>query len=392
MNELRTVDVQEIIALAASALSSVCGSVVKVGEIDPISNDRRRNFIARARAIDDNDRIRSVIVKATRSPSYDPTAENALETSGLVREWVATAYIGARAPGRGHGSALLAGDVSRGLLIFEDLGTDLASLADLLLKGTAEEAERALTLYATALARLHADTADCLTSYHETFQSIFGAARPRRPLGWRVEKQADFVGNRLGGAPPASELGLLSGRLSDPGHWQSLIHGDPCPDNALLVDGSIRLVDYEFAQPSHALLDGIYWRIGFPTCWCAGRIPADVASRIDDIYRAEIAKAMPFALDDAAYRTELAYVAAIWLFTCLSWRLDEALKENSKWGIWSIRGRLLWYLQAVIEITACADVLRGINGAAHTWLSELQRRWPDSLPLGFYPAFAASPN
>ena len=345
MNELRTVDVQEIISLAASALSSVCGGVVKVGEIEPLSNDRRRNFIARARAIDDNDRIRSVIVKATRSPSYDPTAENAVETSGLVREWVATAYIGARAPGRGHGSELLAGDVSRGLLIFEDLGTDLASLADLLLKGTAEEAERALTLYATALARLHADTADCLASYHETFQSIFGAGRHRRPSGWRVEKQADFVVNRLGGAPPASELGLLSARLSDPGHWQSLIHGDPCPDNALLVDGSIRLVDYEFAWPSHALLDGIYWRIGFPTCWCAGRIPADVASRIDDIYRAEIANAMPFALDDAAYRAELAYVAAIWLFTCLSWRLDEALKENSKWGIWSIRGRLLWYLQ-----------------------------------------------
>src|SRR5215472_15794676 len=103
MNELRTVDVQEIISLAASALSSVRGGVVKVCEIEPLSNDRRRNFIARARAIDDNDRSRSVIVKATRSPSYDPTAENAVETSGLVREWVATAYIGVRAPGCGHG-------------------------------------------------------------------------------------------------------------------------------------------------------------------------------------------------------------------------------------------------------------------------------------------------
>jgi hypothetical protein len=389
MNDLRIVDVPEIIAEAALALSSASGSVVKIDEMQPLSDDRRRNFVGRARAIDDDGRIRSILVKATRSANYDPAAENALETSGLVREWVATAYIAARAPGRGHGSAFLAGSVSRGLLIFEDLGTNLASLVDPLLKGTAEEAERALTLYATALGRLHVDTADCLASHHETFQSIFGPGRPRRPSGWRVEKEADFVVDRLGGTAPASELALLSARLGHPGPWQCLVHGDPCPDNALIVDGSIRLIDYEHARPSHALLDGIYWQIGYPTCWCAGRLPPDVASRIADVYRAEIAKAMPLARDDAAYRAELVYVAAIWLFSCLSWLLEDALKEDSTLGTWSIRGRLLWYLQAVIEMTACANVLPGINAAAHGWLSELQRRWPDSSPLGLYPAFAA---
>jgi hypothetical protein len=391
MSDLRIVDVPEIVAQAASALSRVSGCVVTIDEVQPLSDERRRNFIGRARAVDESGRIRSIIVKATRSSSYDPDAENALETSGLVREWVAAAYIAARAPGRGHGSALLAGDVPRGIVIFEDLGRDLPSLVDPLLKGTAEEAERALMLYATALGRLHADTADCLASHHETFQSIFGAGRSHRPSGQRVEKEADFVVDRLGGAPPASELEMLSMRLSDPGPWQCLTHGDPCPDNALIVDGSMRLIDYEHARPSHALLDGIYWQIGFPTCWCAGRLPADVASRIADVYRAEIAPAMPLALDDAAYRAELVYAATTWLFTCLSWRLEEALKEDSTWGIWSIRGRLLWYLQAVIDMTACADVLPGINGAAHGWLSELQRRWPDAEPLGLYPAFATSP-
>jgi hypothetical protein len=95
--------------------------------------------------------------------------------------------------GRGHGAALLAGDVSRCFLIFEDLGTDLSSFVEPLLKGTADEAERALSLYATALGRLHADAADCLASYDDTFQSIFGGGRQRRPLGRRVENEADFV-------------------------------------------------------------------------------------------------------------------------------------------------------------------------------------------------------
>jgi hypothetical protein len=388
MAELRTLDVAELVDRAASALSRACGGPVRLDDLRPLSGDQRRNFIARARVIDGAGRVRPVIVKATRSPHYDPAADNALETSGLVREWVATALICDRAPGRGHGAALLAGDVPFGLLIFEDLGHDPRSLVDPLLKGTAHEAERALVLYATALARLHADMAGCRDAHHAVFASIFGAGRPRRAPGRRVETQADGVAARLGISAPASELALLAGRLADPGPWQSLVHGDPCPDNALMVDGAIRLIDYEFARPSHALLDGIYWRIGFPTCWCAGRVPADVAQRVDDAYRAELAAAMPLARDEAAYRTELAHVAAIWLFESLSWRLDAALADDATWGIWSIRGRLLWYLEAVIAMTASAGVLPGINAAAQGWLAELRRRWPETVALGVYPAFA----
>jgi hypothetical protein len=187
-------------------------------------------------------------------------------------------------------------------------------------------------------------------------------------------------------------LKLLSSRLIDPGPWLTLIHGDPCPDNSLFVDERIRLIDYEFARPSHALLDGIYWRIGFPTCWCAGRTPADVATRVDAVYRIELGNSIPLALDDTAYRIELTYMSAVWLFTCLSWRLDEALKGDEKWGIWSIRGRLLWYLEVVIEMTDAANVLPGINEAARGWQSELRWRWPDATPLGFYPAFAVKPQ
>jgi hypothetical protein len=77
------------------------------------------------------------------------------------------------------------------------------------------------------------------------------------------------------------------------------------------------------------------------------------------------------------------------LFTCLSWRLDAALADDAKWGLWSIRGRLVWYLDAIIEMTTAADVLPGIRAAAQGWLGELRRRWPEAEPLGLFPAFAA---
>jgi hypothetical protein len=391
MSQLRTVDVQEILARAEEALSTASGKMLKLGNVEVLSNDDRRNFIARATAHDVDDRARSVIVKATRSSTYNPTAANLLQASGLAKEWVAGAFLAAHASGRGHGSALLAGDVATGVVVFEDLGKHLPSLVDPLLKGTAQEAERALKLYATALGRLHADTIGCIDTYQETFESIFGSGRPRGALGWRLEKEAELVADRIGGILPANELEFLSSRLVDPGPWLSLTHGDPCPDNSLLVHESIRLIDYEFARPSHALLDGIYWRMGFPTCWCAGRIPSDVAARIDTTYRMELGNSIPPALDDNAYRIELTYMSAVWLFTCLSWRLDEALKRDEMWGIWSIRGRLLWYLEAVIEMTDATNVLPGMNRIARGWLLELQRRWPDATFLGLYPGFASKP-
>jgi hypothetical protein len=109
-------------------------------------------------------------------------------------------------------------------------------------------------------------------------------------------------------------------------------------------------------------------------------------------YRTELGNSIPQALDDTAYRIELTYVSAFWLLSSLSWRLDEALERDQKWGIWSIRGRLLWYLEAVIEMTEAAGLLPGINRAAKGWLLELQRRWPEATPLGLYPAFAPKPQ
>ena len=392
MSELRSIDIGEVLALAADALSRDSGRAGRLGDVEVLSKDTRRNFIARAVAHYADGDTKRVILKSTRSPTYDPTADNVLQKSGFAKEWVACALLAVHARDRGHGAALLAGDVASGLMVFEDLGAGLTSLVEPLLEGSAEDAENALKLYATALGRLHADTVGCRDAHHRMLQSIFGASRSSGKPGWRVEDDAELVGTLIGGSPPMSELALLSSRLADPGPWLTLIHGDPCPDNSLLVERRIRLIDYEFARPSHALLDGAYWRIGFPTCWCAGRVPDDVAARVDASYRAELGKSIALALDDAAYHTELTYLCAAWLFTSLSSDLGDALEDDDMWGTWSIRGRLLWYLEAIIRQTEAANLLPGINETARGWLSELRRRWPDAAPLGLYPAFASKPS
>ena len=389
MSDLRDLDLAEVVAAAEGALSSAPGGAVTLSEAQVLSDGQRRNLILRARALADDGVARSVIIKATRSTTYDPDAETVLQTSGLAKEWVASAYLAARAPAASHGAALLAGARQQGVLVFEDLGADLGSLVGSLLNGGADEAERALIAYARALGRLHTDTAGRREGYVETFESIFGAWRARRPPASWVERQAFNVAQKLGGDLPTEELAEIAHRLHEPGAWLALVHGDPCPDNALVVDDRVRLIDFEFAEPSHALLDAAYWRMGFPTCWCAGRLPQGVAERVEAAYRAEIAPAMPLAADDAAYRAELAFAAAIWLFVGLDWRLDDALREDARWGVASVRGRLLHYLEAVVDLADAAGVLPGIARAAEGWRRDLGARWPESEALGLYPAFAA---
>ena len=51
MSELRTVDVQEIVACAGEALSKVSSGAVKLDDVKVLSKDNRRNFIARVRRL-----------------------------------------------------------------------------------------------------------------------------------------------------------------------------------------------------------------------------------------------------------------------------------------------------------------------------------------------------
>jgi len=391
MNGLRDLDPDHVAAVAEAALTSAMGGTVRIRDIEALSGAERRNLILRGKAIREGRGDRPVVIKASRSASYDPDAATAFADSGLVKEWAATAFLAVRAPGRENCATLLAGDPARGVLVFEDLGAGLGSLVEPLLRGGAAEAERALAAYAAALGRLHADTVACADEHARALQAAFPAARrPVRQFRARLDEITSTVRERIGGErPPAEELADIARKREEPGPWLTLVHGDPCPDNVLIADGRIRLIDFEFARPGHALIDAVYWRFGFPTCWCAGRIPDAVAARADAAYRAQAGLVIGDALDDTHFRRESAYVAAAWLLECLQWRLDVALKEDGEWGIASMRSRLLWYLEATLGMTKQAGILPGFQSVARTWLTELRDRWPSTAPLGLYPAFAA---
>ena len=318
---------------------------------------------------------------------------DAYERFGFVKEWAATTLLGRKAERRGSEAVIPASDASQGVLVFQDFGRDLSSMVQPLLYGSPSEAEQALTAYAIALARLHAETIGCQAEHAAIVSSAFPKANiPPPGHGW-IDRTVRVAPSLLGGNLPDSEVTLIAEHLQRPGPWLVLAHRDPCPDNVLMTtNGTAKLIDFEFAAPGHALLDAAYWKVGFPTCWCAGHIPKAIGERIDRAYRSVLAEAIPLAADNDAFRQESALISVAWLFSSLASMLDLSLREDTSWGISTRRSRILYYLQTAIEIITEADVLPGIRKVAAAWLDDLRGRWPSSSPLASYPALTTLTN
>ena len=177
---------------------------------------------------------------------------------------------------------LLGADPEAGLLLMEDLG-DGATLADSLMAAGRERVQAELIAYAEALGSLHAwsmghrDEAAGLRARHGPGDD----AGPR----WRDAVQR-------GKAPflaAAATLGVASDGVAaeiDQVHrmiigtsYLGLVHGDPCPDNVRLIDGTCRIVDFETAGWGPVAYDAAYLLAPFPSCWCFARLPAEVAGR-----------------------------------------------------------------------------------------------------------------
>ena len=355
---------------------------------ESLSGGGRRNLVLRAQVSGAGMAPRSIIIKAVRSAAYDPHSGDAFATSGFVKEWAAASYLVRHAGKQRFTPALLAHDLEQGVLVYEDVGATAPSLVDPLLHGTAVEAERALTAYAEALAALHSATIGCRSRHAAILREGFpSSAIPPPAARWLADVTCSLR-DVLGDGPPKEDADVVADRLRQPGEWLALVHGDPCPDNVLLPgDGRAVLVDLEFARPGHALLDAAYWRMAFPTCWCAGTVPADVMKRIEQTYRVATREAVPVAADDFAFRRESAFIDAAWLLGNLSWLLKGALVEEGTWGRATNRSRILTYLQKAARSSEQADILPRLRAWAVALHEDFQSRWPETAPLPDFPAF-----
>jgi hypothetical protein len=237
-----------------------------------------------------------------------------------------------------------------------------------------------MTEYATALARLHAAT---------------GPDDAGELPAWTGPSQADAraftrLAERLGVGIPAGLTASLDGlaeRLKPAGH-HALLHGDPCPGNAMRTASGIMFVDLEQAALGDGCAELAYLRIGFPTCWCAKSVPGPLLRQAEAAYRSTW-----LAVTGTEAGQDLADACAGWLIRgdalverAHRGRVDQLARlpeEDWRWGTATARERLLHRLAVVAALGADHPALAGLASVSSAMRERILALWPglEELPV-----------
>lgn len=379
---------------AEKVLIQVLGDAVRLGEAEAIGGGNR-SHVHRFPLLDVPPHApQSVVVKTAPrfgDESYDPGSTHfASSASRLFRDWAGLRFLAAVSGREPLAPRLYGGDREVGLIVIEDLGTQERTPDRLLLRNDYADAERSLVEIARALGRMHARSVGQEPLF-ETIQSELG--RLVRPEAEHVRLQkyfhswADAVDSAV---PPRvePELDALIAALRDPGPFLAYTHGDPCPDNWVRSGSRLYLIDFERGTFRHALLDGVYGRIHFPTCWCVNRLPAHLPLLMEEAYRSELIEGCPEAADDELFNHAVVDACAYHVISFPGEYLPSVLREDQTWGISTVRQRVLVRFDIFARLTQEFGHLEAVGETVGKMAAKLRGIWPaeaDEMPL--YPAF-----
>ena len=364
------------------------GAGTRVDTVEDVGGDRRRSLIHRL-TLSGADGPPSVIVKqlkaagANGSGDHDQTSLFLAELSSL--RFLTELGLDDLSP------RLFAHDADEHILVMQDLGAG-ESMAEVLQRDPTPSSVSTLHAYARSMGRLHGASAARLDRFL-ALRSEVGAqddaslwAKDVAHIS-AVEASLAWVDLSLSAAA-AAELNQLQRRLTSQNAWVTFTHGDPCADNNIVTsEGSVVHFDFEFARARPDLVDGSYFVVPFPTCWCVNAIPSALRMAVTETYRAELATHLPEAGDPVRFGRALTDAAAFWVVRDITTRLLEgALKEDQTWGISTWRQRLIHRLPAFVELAHRHDHLPALAETAEALHRRLTGRWVALAPMPTYPA------
>ncbi|OLR94963.1 phosphotransferase [Actinokineospora bangkokensis] len=329
----------------------------------------------------DRTRVRRVVVDG-RSVVVKEYAED----EGWARE-----AAGLRAlAGTGAAVEVLGESRKPKALVFADAGSG-PSLSDLLLGTDPAAASEGVVQWASALAAVHVAG----LGRKELFAAEL-AARSDVPICGMADVVAGLPAwwaehalPRLGLELPTGVLDELHGvceRLGD-GPAASITPADTCPDNNVGTPDGFALIDFEGAQWQHIAWDAAYLTVPWPTCWCAWRMPDELAQRGLERYRAGVRHALPH-VDTPQFADDLRLANAAWAVITSVWFVRVALTGDQPHPDPRIvEPRRAALLPHRLEIAAAARDLPATSRFARAFASALLDH-VRTRPLALAPAFS----
>lgn len=377
---------------AESILAEMFGGRVRLGEGEELRGSARSRVLRFPVLEGPGVAPESVIVKHTNSETfaYEPGNEAAWR---LFNDWASLQFLGQVDASEPFVPAFYGGDPQVGLYVMEDLKAG-TRLDHLLLGSDAEAAEAGLMAYARLHGRLHALTAGHEADYLRIRERLGPAVSSNSYYSYEWLATALYEIADLLDVPVApgtdEELQDLRATLLTPGPFSAFVQSDAAPDNFLFDGANWRLLDFEGARYTHALLEGAYCRMPFPTCWCVYRMPEPLIARIEAVYRAELAKGCPAAADDALFYTGLVGACVTWAlsFHTMMRPLEKMLEQDRLLIALTDRQRFLLYLNSAAQASASFAHLQAVGDTLRACAQELTQRWPEAADPPSCPAFS----
>jgi hypothetical protein len=391
-NRANLEDLSSLVLAAQELLSAKFGKAIHIPSLNRLTDPDRRNAVYRCTAYSENELTGSFIIKKISGPAFSTRDPDDWDVTRFFNDWVGAEYLESVFMGSPIGPRFFGGNIDMGFFILEDLG-EHRSLVGPLLEGDATGAEKALQKFAVCLGKLHASTAGDVNRFQALYTAKLAGLQPFLPERFELEARLQKIETQLEnlGLPvPAAltdEIQRAVNAVVQPDEFLTYIHGDPCPDNLFDMGDHFRLIDFEFGHFGHALLDSVYPRMIFTTCWCANRIPEDVVARFEKRYREELVRGCPKAQEDAVWESALVQMCGYTLLRTLTMHLEDGLKEDHEWGRATTRQRVLARLQAFIITSEEFNKMPALRGTAEQLLKLLQLRWSETTALSLYPAF-----
>jgi len=408
-------------AQAEQLLSHTFDCPVQLGNGTAITS---RSHIHRFDVIDGPPNLtKSIIAKQTRdiqNHTFEPSGYPS-QSWLLFNDWAGLQFLQQVVPANSLSPRFFAGDRKQGILISEDVHPS-RMLSLYLQEHNPLAAENALVKFASSLGKMHARTIgkqqefdgirDSLASRLDTwgwvppwlrqestfanFLNMMDSSTRERGFDsyfWMtsVFKQATSILDVTPVSGAEKDLVSLISSLSNPGPFLTFTHGDLCLENCLVSDTALKFVDFEIGAYRHALIDGVYARMPFPTCaWMQHTIPEPMVQRMEAVYRSELIKGCSAAADDTLFHYAIVEACAYWvLLLCQFNVISQFSKKDAKQDSVLMPQRVLLRFERFARMTQEFNYLEALGATFQLMAVKLRTLWSieanSILPL--YPAF-----